>query len=143
MAFPNFGDEILSISGSLDKDNVAADPPRRLAIRGSARARARVLLLLRAGGARGGARGRRARGAICSVSSALFGACIARARLGERNLSGRFRTRFDPGTRNSPYVLGVCMRARWARWVRVSVVKIARSARGCKWLPGTSPGDPG
>ena len=53
MAFPNFGDEILSISGSLDKDNVAADPPRRLAIRRSARARARVLLLLRAGGARG------------------------------------------------------------------------------------------
>ena len=134
MAFPNFGDEILSISGSLDKDNVAADPPRRLAIRRSARARARVIVV---------ARGGRARGAICSVSSALFGACVARARLGERNLSGRFRTRFDPGTRNSPYVLGVCMRARWARWVRVSVVKIARSARGWKWLPGTSPGDPG
>ena len=45
--------KIISISGSLDKDNVAADPPRRLAIRGSARARARVLLLLRAGVARG------------------------------------------------------------------------------------------
>ena len=52
MAFPNFGDEILSISGSLDKDNVAADPPRRLAIRRSARARARVIVV-----ARGGARG--------------------------------------------------------------------------------------
>ena len=121
---------------------MAADPPAD-SLSGGPRRAARA------------ARGGRARGAICSVSSALFGACVARAssallgacvaraRLGERNLSGRFRTRFDPGTRNSPYVSGVCMRARWARWVRVSVVKIARSARGWKWLPGTSPGDPG
>ena len=60
MAFPNFGDEILSISGSLDKDNVAADPPRRLAIRRSARARARVIVVARGGRAWGRAREARA-----------------------------------------------------------------------------------
>ena len=44
--------KIISISGSLDKDNVAADPPAD-SLSGGPRARARVLLLLRAGGARG------------------------------------------------------------------------------------------
>ena len=105
VAFPNFWERIiLSISGSLDKDNRGSGPPRRLAIRGSVHTSA-ARSARRADGARWGA--------ICSVSSALFGACVARARLDERNLSGCFTAHFNPGTRNSPQCVGHMYVCAW------------------------------